>query len=138
MNVYRSVPGLHRRSALRHASRVSRFGAGGRDWRRDRDATNVRRKLTGFAAHLILGVAIVAGGLLVNALAASAQPNTVPPFRQCPPVGVDTSCAVLIVYNPDGSRATLTDPTQLPFDGVERSEERRVGKECRSRWSPYH
>ena len=21
---------------------------------------------------------------------------------------------------------------------VERSEERRVGKECRSRWSPYH
>ena len=23
-------------------------------------------------------------------------------------------------------------------DIVERSEERRVGKECRSRWSPYH
>ena len=22
--------------------------------------------------------------------------------------------------------------------GVTRSEERRVGKECRSRWSPYH
>ena len=22
--------------------------------------------------------------------------------------------------------------------GEERSEERRVGKECRSRWSPYH
>ena len=22
--------------------------------------------------------------------------------------------------------------------GTERSEERRVGKECRSRWSPYH
>ena len=27
----------------------------------------------------------------------------------------------------------------LPFDGfIPRSEERRVGKECRSRWSPYH
>ena len=26
-----------------------------------------------------------------------------------------------------------------PYPGVrERSEERRVGKECRSRWSPYH
>src|SRR2546429_9952242 len=25
---------------------------------------------------------------------------------------------------------------ELPADG--RSEERRVGKECRSRWSPYH
>ena len=24
------------------------------------------------------------------------------------------------------------------FQGGERSEERRVGKECRSRWSPYH
>ena len=25
-----------------------------------------------------------------------------------------------------------------PDDGHRRSEERRVGKECRSRWSPYH
>ena len=29
---------------------------------------------------------------------------------------------------------------QITFDGAMgvRSEERRVGKECRSRWSPYH
>ena len=26
----------------------------------------------------------------------------------------------------------------LALRGVDRSEERRVGKECRSRWSPYH
>ena len=26
----------------------------------------------------------------------------------------------------------------LNKDGIVRSEERRVGKECRSRWSPYH
>src|SRR2546427_5573367 len=26
----------------------------------------------------------------------------------------------------------------LKFDDRTRSEERRVGKECRSRWSPYH
>src|SRR3712207_9539458 len=26
----------------------------------------------------------------------------------------------------------------LPLDDRNRSEERRVGKECRSRWSPYH
>ena len=25
-----------------------------------------------------------------------------------------------------------------PYSIAERSEERRVGKECRSRWSPYH
>ena len=27
---------------------------------------------------------------------------------------------------------------KLGFRGLTRSEERRVGKECRSRWSPYH
>ena len=30
---------------------------------------------------------------------------------------------------------------RIPFDSTNeltRSEERRVGKECRSRWSPYH
>jgi len=26
----------------------------------------------------------------------------------------------------------------VPMHSHERSEERRVGKECRSRWSPYH
>ena len=31
---------------------------------------------------------------------------------------------------------TLTTATR--FDCQYRSEERRVGKECRSRWSPYH
>ena len=27
---------------------------------------------------------------------------------------------------------------EKPLKGEVRSEERRVGKECRSRWSPYH
>src|SRR5204863_2372904 len=31
---------------------------------------------------------------------------------------------------------TATETSQLRF--FSRSEERRVGKECRSRWSPYH
>ena len=33
------------------------------------------------------------------------------------------------------------EPVLLTMDAMEehpRSEERRVGKECRSRWSPYH
>ena len=30
------------------------------------------------------------------------------------------------------------EPTPTPGGDPERSEERRVGKECRSRWSPYH
>src|SRR2546428_12339353 len=34
----------------------------------------------------------------------------------------------------------LKDPLEpgLPGWTIRRSEERRVGKECRSRWSPYH
>ena len=36
-----------------------------------------------------------------------------------------------------GVEAALRD--ELPeFESLHRSEERRVGKECRSRWSPYH
>src|SRR2546430_6631602 len=34
--------------------------------------------------------------------------------------------------------AERTHKRALPPPGVARSEERRVGKECRSRWSPYH
>ena len=33
---------------------------------------------------------------------------------------------------------SLDFPEQKSFFGHLRSEERRVGKECRSRWSPYH
>ena len=40
-------------------------------------------------------------------------------------------------YHPDTGRVILEgrDVTDL---APSRSEERRVGKECRSRWSPYH
>ena len=31
-----------------------------------------------------------------------------------------------------------TGPREILDGGLLRSEERRVGKECRSRWSPYH
>ena len=48
-----------------------------------------------------------------------------------------------VAYNYDeenGSVFTLRDVEAretYTFDSI-RSEERRVGKECRSRWSPYH
>ena len=61
------------------------------------------------------------------------------------------------VRKPDGTIETKLDPTpahgvwmKIPLVrgaiamiesmivGYRRSEERRVGKECRSRWSPYH
>src|ERR1022692_3141327 len=47
----------------------------------------------------------------------------------------------IVIYDP---ATTVCTPggacTRQPFPGniIPRSEERRVGKECRSRWSPYH
>src|SRR3712207_2905224 len=40
------------------------------------------------------------------------------------------------VRAPEGITFTVESPTRLRVAG--RSEERRVGKECRSRWSPYN
>src|SRR2546430_17083778 len=37
-----------------------------------------------------------------------------------------------------GVPAIQIDSSQTPGERNARSEERRVGKECRSRWSPYH
>ena len=36
------------------------------------------------------------------------------------------------------SKTNLVNNIQLSQMNSSRSEERRVGKECRSRWSPYH
>ena len=41
-------------------------------------------------------------------------------------------------YIADGAMEFLKRKTDQPFFLHVRSEERRVGKECRSRWSPYH
>src|SRR5260370_10026733 len=70
-------------------------------------------------------------------------------IRDSSVTGVQT-CALPIYF----ARATIGHPRLLrgagpvgPYQegqdgedprGVARSEERRVGKECRSRWSPYH
>ena len=35
-------------------------------------------------------------------------------------------------------RNTVLVINRRDYSQAERSEERRVGKECRSRWSPYH
>src|SRR5256885_16091008 len=42
------------------------------------------------------------------------------------------SGAAMVIF-PGGGYGALAS-----YEGKDRSEERRVGKECRSRWSPYH
>ena len=55
------------------------------------------------------------------------------------------ACAGLLMTNPaftEAATAAERSAYQAVFDAdyyrSARSEERRVGKECRSRWSPYH
>ena len=49
------------------------------------------------------------------------------------------ACALEPVsHNYWSPRTTTTEPMCLNYWSPHRSEERRVGKECRSRWSPYH
>src|SRR5258708_6561255 len=43
-----------------------------------------------------------------------------------------------VKVHPDGTGAPKKTVRRLSANPVVRSEERRVGKECRSRWSPYH
>ena len=38
----------------------------------------------------------------------------------------------------DSINLTINDDENAAIINTTRSEERRVGKECRSRWSPYH
>ena len=57
-------------------------------------------------------------------------------------VDTGTYTIELIVMNSFGCSDTISDYVIIKGDYVlfvpNRSEERRVGKECRSRWSPYH
>ena len=54
-----------------------------------------------------------------------------------------TSSAMQFEYQPEKVQpfpGSGEEPVEIPEEGfrINRSEERRVGKECRSRWSPYH
>ena len=42
-----------------------------------------------------------------------------------------------LLYQTLQTKTTTANGANKPV-GAQRSEERRVGKECRSRWSPYH
>ena len=59
-------------------------------------------------------------------------------------LGDNTSFVVDEAYNTLRSNIIFSMPgkgckvVEFTSCGMSRSEERRVGKECRSRWSPYH
>src|SRR5256886_9710881 len=59
------------------------------------------------------------------------------PFRFVEPEATERMECVATVSTNYLSRSGVKAFSLLP-QPLERSEERRVGKECRSRWSPYH
>ena len=58
-------------------------------------------------------------------------------------IGACVLAAAIVLAVPLGVHTSLTKLREdaentYYYDNAGRSEERRVGKECRSRWSPYH
>ena len=54
------------------------------------------------------------------------------------PTEVNLANAPVVADKTSASSAVVAPITPVVEATAERSEERRVGKECRSRWSPYH
>ena len=48
------------------------------------------------------------------------------------------SVSVATVSKALNNHSDISEETRKKIRQTARSEERRVGKECRSRWSPYH
>jgi hypothetical protein len=60
------------------------------------------------------------GTMMALACAGPASASTpTPPFTQCPALGFDAGCAILIVVQPNGTLVSYADPSQSPFDGIE-------------------
>ena len=59
-------------------------------------------------------------------------------FRLGPVVALAATALALLLVPMGGAAPSPPAPPPGPAGRPGRSEERRVGKECRSRWSPYH
>lgn len=77
----------------------------------------VRRKALGILLPIAVIAGAVAGGGLFMGIAGAAQPT--PTFHQCPTVGFDTGCQILVWIDATGTVHFLTDPAQPPFNGSE-------------------
>src|SRR5438477_5328548 len=75
------------------------------------------RSLAGPIASLFIVIASLTGSLVMNKNAAVALPPG--PFNQCPAIGWDLRCELLITINPDGTVMVQRDPGEGSYDGVE-------------------
>ena len=70
-----------------------------------------------------------------RSLPEAARPTTARPMRNDDPSGIATRLEQMAEAE---VQMQILSPAASPPYAEKRSEERRVGKECRSRWSPYH
>src|SRR5439155_3827961 len=92
-------------------------------------------------------IVVVTLGFALIASACAAPPSTVPTSSGPPAAAAPPAAPKRINAAIRGDPHILSDAVNFAAGGSssagvreieQRSEERRVGKECRSRWSPYH
>jgi hypothetical protein len=87
-----------------------------RQCKEDEDQLKIMRLFA--SRHRCRAITLIAAvASLAFASSASATPPT-PPFNQCPGVGFDTSCEILIVINQQGGVESYVDPTQRSYEGA--------------------
>src|SRR5882672_3941980 len=79
-------------------------------------------------------LASVTGYTLIGAISSATASSSWVRTEIWGKVANSTGAQTIVV----ASNASWSVNTQIQTWAVSRSEERRVGKECRSRWSPYH
>ena len=79
---------------------------------------------------LILGIGMLAGMIILLVTLSVVNLQTLTATEPDSPAAMPALERALLWISITGGICILT--------GLIRSEERRVGKECRSRWSPYH
>src|SRR2546430_9948300 len=77
-------------------------------------------------------------GVQTCALPISARGGAVSRDLLVPDIGNFSDVAVVDVLVKPGDHVDIDSPLVTLETDKARSEERRVGEECRSRWSPYH
>jgi len=144
----RSTAGPVGRLRARHAARPELYG---RFFRLAGDISRAGREALGAGELEAFGELMDAAQGLLNALGASTPTleRMVAIARTAGALGAKLSGAggggAIIALAPsrdaaiaDELRAAGFEAFTTRIEGDRRSEERRVGKECRSRWSPYH
>lgn len=85
--------------------------------------TASQQRLARRAASAVALAALAGTCVATAAVPAAAANNPAPPFNECPAVGQAHGCAVLLVFQSDGTVSVLGDPNSgNPYDGSDDTE----------------